>query len=117
MVASCQSPRDIKSVAKPTPSERSVTRFLTATSRPLTLAFNLRSKTAISSQGLCAALGTDKPFGEGFLLNSYPLLLSSHVRGFICCVVGTARYCYLIVVEAVAIIDAQLCLWSIVERG
>lgn len=116
MVASCQSPEDSKSVAKPTPSERSVTRFLTATSRPLTLAFNLGSKTAISSHSLCATLGTNKPFSEGFLLNSYPLLLPSHVHEFIGCVASTAKYCYLIVVEAVAIIDALLCLWSKGER-
>lgn len=58
-----------------TPSERSVTRFLTATSRPLTLAFNLDSMTVVSHHGLPRDLKIDRPFRECLLLNSYPLLL------------------------------------------
>lgn len=54
-MGACQSAQpasiDGRSLAKKigfTPSERSVTRFLTATSRPLTLAFSLDSKKIIS---------------------------------------------------------------------
>ena len=74
-----------------TPSERSVTRFLTATSRPLTLAFSLDSKTIISSYRISKYSGTDGPFGESFLLNRYPLLLDPHLRKGISLVLDTAR--------------------------
>ena len=86
MEASCQSRRHSymeQLEAELTPSERSVTRLLTTTSRPLTLAFSLDSTTAISYHALYRFLGMDKPFGECFLLNGYPLLLPSHLHKFI----------------------------------
>lgn len=75
-----------------TPSERSVTRFLTATSRPLTLAFSLDGKTGISHRALQSLIGTDRPFGECLLLDRYPLWLHPHLHEFIGCVMSTAKY-------------------------
>lgn len=98
MVDLCQSTQplyeDCRMQAKKiglTPSERSVTRFLTATSRPLTLAFSLDSNTVISFSTISKYSGTDRPFGESFLLNRYPLLLDPHLRKGISLVLDTAR--------------------------
>ena len=99
------------------PSERSVTRFLTVTSRPLTLAFNLHSFTPISHCDLSAYIRLDKPFRKCLFLNSYPLLLSSHLHGFIDFVTGTVQGGKMIIVKTVAIINALLYLWSIEARG
>lgn len=74
-----------------TPSERSVTKFLTATSRPLTLAFSLDSKTVISHRGLPRYRGVDRPFRECLLLNRYPLLLHPHLHEFIGWVMRAAK--------------------------
>lgn len=112
--------KDSRSLAKKnglTPSERSVTRFLTATSRPLTLAFNLDSKTLISHRGLeIMKVGIDRPFGECLLLNRYPLLLHPHLHEVIGHATGTAEGWDLIMVEAVAVNDAVVYSWRIGEK-
>ena len=66
-----------------TPSERSVTRSLTATSRGLTLAFNLSTMTL----SVCLILHSNKmdvPLAEGLLLDAHPaLLLHAHLCEYI----------------------------------
>ena len=63
-----------------TPSERSVTRSLTATSRSLTFEFNLRRESAVSLSGN-QSMPTLLPLAESLLLNSHPALLGqTHVR-------------------------------------
>lgn len=85
-----------------------MTKFLTATSRPLTLAFNLDSKTVISHHGLSRYLGMGRPFGECLLLHRYPLLLYPHLHEFIGCGMGRGKVWDVMMVEAVTINDALL---------